>query len=77
MITNVLIAESCPDGYYRNLGNCTKCICSNNIDFNATGNCNTRNGKCLKCINNTTGDNCHICADGYYGDAVNGTCMRE
>ena len=35
------------------------------------------NGKCSNCLNNTDGDNCHICADGYYGDAVNGVCIRE
>ena len=72
--------ESCIDGYYGDplIGiPCQKCICNNNIDPNATGNCNTRTGKCLKCINNTTGDQCENCVRFHYGDAINGNCLRE
>ena len=72
--------ESCIDGYYGDPSNgqpCKKCICNNNIDFNVTGNCNPRNGKCLQCIYNTDGNQCEVCADFYYGDAINGTCIRE
>lgn len=72
--------ETCLDGYYGDPKNsipCQKCNCSGNIDLTDTGNCHNVNGKCLKCLNNTTGQNCHICVDGYYGDAVNGACIRE
>ena len=71
---------TCIDGYYGDPVNgkpCQKCICNNNIDLNVTGNCDTRNGNCLKCINNTTGNQCQVCADRFYGDAVNGTCLRK
>ena len=72
--------DSCLDGYYGDPNNnipCQKCNCSGNINLTDTGNCNNKNGKCLKCLNNTDGFNCHICIDGYYGDAVNGECIRE
>ena len=74
------MCESCTDGYYGEPSkgiSCQQCICNNNIDLNVTGNCNGKNGQCLKCINNTAGDQCEHCADGYYGDAINGTCIRE
>lgn len=68
------------DGYYgepkKNIP-CQKCNCSGNIDLSDTGNCNNVNGRCLKCLNNTDGQHCHICADHYYGDAVNGVCIRK
>ena len=71
---------SCIDGYYGDPNNgqpCQKCICNNNIDLNVTGNCDRRSGRCLKCVNNTVGDQCERCAQFYYGDAINGTCIRE
>ena len=42
--------------------------------MNETGNCNTTTGECLKCVNNTSGPMCDQCADGYFGDAITGTC---
>ena len=72
--------RACIDGYYGDPANekpCQKCVCNNNIDPNVTGNCDTRNGDCLKCINNTTGRQCQTCARLFYGDAVNGTCLRK
>lgn len=67
--------QSCSDGYYgnpREIGQtCQPCNCSSNIDLSAQGNCNTTTGVCLKCTGNTAGDQCQICADGYYGDAIN------
>ena len=72
--------EMCIDGYYGDPNNgqpCKKCICNNNIDFNATGNCDHRTGKCLKCLNNTIGDQCESCEKFHYGNASNGTCIRK
>ncbi|XP_065644500.1 laminin subunit gamma-1 isoform X1 [Hydra vulgaris] len=70
--------ETCSDGYYGNpldpLGSCKKCICNNNIDEKAAGNCNTTTGVCLRCLKNTIGNNCQYCRPGYYGDALAGTC---
>lgn len=71
---------TCVDGYYGDPKNnklCQKCNCSGNSDLTDGAGCNNVNGKCLKCLNNTTGQNCHICVSGYYGDAVNGVCKRK
>lgn len=76
--------ELCADGYFGDptgkLGTptrCRKCGCSGNVDLNDIGNCNTLTGECLKCIKNTKNgpeNKCELCADGYYGDALKGTC---
>lgn len=78
--------DMCIDGYYGDpLGRfgpprpCKKCECSDNIDPNAVGNCNTTTGQCLKCIYNTAGWNCERCLPGYFGDALavpKGNCKR-
>ena len=31
--------------------------------------------RCNICTNSTSGEFCESCADGYYGDAVDGTCQ--
>ena len=72
--------NKCTEGYFGNPKKnmpCQMCNCSGNINLNDPGNCHNESGKCLKCINNTTGDHCHKCLDGYYGDAVHGTCICE
>lgn len=72
--------DTCVDGYYgdpKKGTQCKKCDCNGNIDLTDTGNCNTVSGRCLKCINNTAGARCHRCIGGYYGDAINGKCIRE
>jgi len=76
--------QMCADGYFgdptgRNgpQTRCKKCDCSGNVDSNDIGNCNTLTGECLKCIKNTKNGpekKCEECADGYYGDALKGTC---
>ncbi|CAF0707486.1 unnamed protein product [Brachionus calyciflorus] len=69
------LCELCDDGYFNfgsgTYGQCEKCLCNGNIDENAIGNCDDTNGKCLKCIYNTTGDNCEKCLPNYWGNALN------
>ena len=71
--------DQCQDGYFGDPNGlhsfaqpCQECNCNNNIDKNEIGNCDTLSGKCLKCINFTSGFNCETCEDGYYGDATTG-----
>ncbi len=68
----------CADNFYGNPeipgGKCLACDCSNNWNFNDTGNCDASTGKCLKCLFNTEGDRCEICKSGYFGDAINDHC---
>ena len=73
--------ESCDDGYYGQPeiagGSCQVCQCSNNINLNESGNCNTTTGECLKCVNNTGGFLCERCSDGYFGNALNDSCQGQ
>ncbi|XP_043922451.1 laminin subunit alpha-1 [Protopterus annectens] len=66
--------ERCANGYYGNPlvpgGACNPCDCNGNVDPLEPGHCDPVTGICLKCIHNTAGQHCEICADGYYGDAV-------
>lgn len=49
---------------------CKPCQCSGNIDADEPGSCDTVSGECLRCLNNTFGKACGLCAPGYFGDAV-------
>lgn len=66
--------ESCSAGFYgrpeylREV--CEPCSCSGNINPDEPGNCDSISGECLRCLNNTYGEACALCAPGYYGDAV-------
>ena len=40
------------------------------ISFLHSGNCDSVSGECFKCLNNTDGDRCQYCKEGFYGDAV-------
>ncbi|XP_017771023.1 PREDICTED: laminin subunit gamma-1-like [Nicrophorus vespilloides] len=64
--------DVCLDGYFGEPPTelCQKCDCNLNIDNDAVGNCDTKTGKCLKCIYNTGGAYCEECLPGYYGDAL-------
>ena len=69
------LCDICDDGYSisKSSGSnvvCDKCTCNSNIDENAIGNCDSVSGKCLKCIFNTTGDNCEKCLNSYWGNAL-------
>ena len=70
------ICDMCDDGFYEAdvLDNneivCKKCDCNSNIDENAVANCDTKTGKCLRCLFNTTGDSCEKCLNSYWGNAL-------
>ncbi|CAF0708121.1 unnamed protein product [Brachionus calyciflorus] len=68
------LCDLCDDGHYeveRTASKlvCEKCKCNSNIDENAVGNCDTT-GKCLRCIYNTTGNQCESCLPSYWGNAL-------
>ena len=72
--------DVCIVGYYGNPKNnrpCQKCNCSSNNDLTVPGNCHNVTGRCSNCLSNTEGNNCEMCAEGFYGNAVNGECIRE
>ena len=69
--------EACSEGYFGDPTGmngeptgCSDCLCNGNIDSSLPGACNTTTGVCVLCLNNTTGNMCERCADGYYGDAI-------
>ncbi|XP_049885179.1 laminin subunit alpha [Pectinophora gossypiella] len=66
--------EFCATGYYgepENIGDyCKPCNCSGNININDPGSCDSHTGDCLKCVNNTAGAACNLCAPGFFGDAI-------
>uniref|UniRef100_A0A669QPU3 Laminin subunit gamma-3 n=1 Tax=Phasianus colchicus TaxID=9054 RepID=A0A669QPU3_PHACC len=69
--------ELCDDGFFGDpLGQrgpvrpCVPCQCHGNVDLNAVGNCDSLSGRCLRCLHNTTGEQCHQCQPGFYGDAL-------
>nr|XP_051697376.1 laminin subunit gamma-2 isoform X2 [Oryctolagus cuniculus] len=69
--------ELCADGYFGDpLGErgparpCQPCLCNNNVDPSASGNCDRLTGRCLKCTHNTAGAHCDRCKDGYFGDPL-------
>lgn len=70
--------EICADGYQGDPYNagCSLCSCNGNINLNVTGNCNPWTGVCAQCTGNTAGQQCEVCAAGFYGDAINAkNCM--
>ncbi|EDV96510.1 laminin subunit alpha [Drosophila grimshawi] len=67
--------EACANGFFGSPETpgdfCKPCECSGNINPNEQGSCDTRTGECLRCLNNTSGMACNLCAPGFYGDAIN------
>ncbi|XP_043313066.1 laminin subunit alpha-2 isoform X1 [Cervus canadensis] len=67
--------ERCAEGYFGQPSvpgrSCQPCQCNDNLDFSIPGSCDSLSGSCLICKPGTTGRYCELCADGYFGDAVN------
>ncbi|ERL94756.1 hypothetical protein D910_12030, partial [Dendroctonus ponderosae] len=72
--------DVCSDNYYGNPevpgGLCTPCDCNEKIDLIQPGNCDPHTGKCLKCLNETTGDHCEVCRDGFFRFAEDLPCQE-
>ena len=74
-----LRCESCINGYFGDPTGvlagtptmCSDCQCSGNINLDDPEACDNTSGICLQCLYNTSGNQCEVCADGYYGDAIN------
>ena len=58
------------------VGKCVECDCNNNIDLRESGNCDPKNGNCLKCLYNTNGTHCERCKTGFYGDPLQKKCLE-
>ncbi|XP_006821585.2 multiple epidermal growth factor-like domains protein 8 [Saccoglossus kowalevskii] len=64
--------ELCKPGSYGNATTetgCLECACNGHGD-SSLNNCHGNTGICY-CIDNTRGDHCEHCVDGYYGNPVN------
>ncbi|XP_063239907.1 laminin subunit alpha [Bacillus rossius redtenbacheri] len=66
--------QACVAGYYGRPEipgeHCRPCECSGNINPDDPGSCDSVTGECLRCLNNTSGAACNLCAPGFFGDAV-------
>ncbi|XP_044538899.1 laminin subunit alpha-3 [Gracilinanus agilis] len=66
--------QGCNPGYYRDnkgfyTGRCVPCRCNGH-----SNRCQDGSGTCINCQHNTAGANCERCKEGYYGDALQGSC---
>lgn len=82
ILTDVILHLRCAEGYFGQPsvpgGSCQPCQCNDNLDFSIPGSCDSLSGSCLICKPGTTGQYCELCADGYFGDAVDAkNCQRK
>ncbi|XP_047293459.1 laminin subunit alpha-3 isoform X5 [Homo sapiens] len=66
--------QGCSPGYYRDhkglyTGRCVPCNCNGH-----SNQCQDGSGICVNCQHNTAGEHCERCQEGYYGNAVHGSC---
>lgn len=70
--------DKCDAGYFGNPtaleGECRHCDCNGNVDFTDVDVCDSRDGRCLKCLHNTEGSWCERCKSGFFGDALKQSC---
>uniref|UniRef100_A0A2I2YF13 Laminin subunit alpha 3 n=1 Tax=Gorilla gorilla gorilla TaxID=9595 RepID=A0A2I2YF13_GORGO len=67
-------SQGCSPGYYRDhkglyTGQCVPCNCNGH-----SNRCQDGSGICVNCQHNTEGEHCERCQEGYYGNAVHGSC---
>ncbi|XP_064379729.1 multiple epidermal growth factor-like domains protein 9 [Dromaius novaehollandiae] len=68
-----LKCDRCSDGYYRfNETTCEPCQCNNRSQI-----CNAVTGTCLDCQENTKGEHCEQCKEGFYSSAQPGPACRQ
>ena len=72
-----LSCEDCAPGYTRSsdglyLGFCQPCQC-----YGHSSICLTETGVCLDCRDNTAGDYCDRCEEGFVGNATLGGCIES
>ena len=82
ILTDEILPLRCAEGYFGQPsvpgGSCQPCQCNDNLDFSIPGSCDSLSGSCLICKPGTTGRYCELCADGYFGDAVDAkNCQRK
>uniref|UniRef100_A0A8C0Q579 Laminin subunit alpha-2 n=1 Tax=Canis lupus familiaris TaxID=9615 RepID=A0A8C0Q579_CANLF len=74
MLTDDILPPRCAEGYFGQPsvpgGSCQPCQCNDNLDFSIPGSCDSLSGSCRICKPGTAGRRCELCADGYFGDAV-------
>ncbi|KAM9811081.1 multiple epidermal growth factor-like domains protein 9 [Neosynchiropus ocellatus] len=69
------MCDQCRAGLYNASGRCVPCDCSGNADPQGQI-CHPDTGHCLRCVNNTAGPQCQLCAPGFTGDARAHNCTR-
>ncbi|GAA6228356.1 laminin subunit gamma-2 [Lates japonicus] len=73
--------DVCQEGFYGDPAGaaglrrpCRPCQCNGHIDVSVAGSCDRISGECLKCLNNTKGQNCEDCLRGFYHSRLTDAC---
>uniref|UniRef100_A0A6Q2XIM3 Basement membrane-specific heparan sulfate proteoglycan core protein n=1 Tax=Esox lucius TaxID=8010 RepID=A0A6Q2XIM3_ESOLU len=74
--------DRCTNGYFGQPGirggSCQPCRCNANLDLALPQSCDPITGSCLRCKDGYAGSTCDICAEGFFGDAIEAkNCQRE